>query len=351
MAKKEADEKRLRAELAKNPAKQKELGDALGHDREVARDGAAARRRAELHRQRGGPELDAVHAGAADRARGLQPAAGRRGGRARRPRRRAPRRAMPRGGSAAVAAARSAVNLAREKINLTESLAFMQKFLGRRPRDREADPRRQDARGARDGTHREDPHHRPRDPRPAAGRRQGDDRRLDRPDDRAGARRSSRTRRRSTKRYDDEVTAVQAAAYPKIGAAVFAVDGGEGVLGRDRHAAPVVRHGEELHGGRARRSRPTPTSRASTSASAQHNNQNPYDLAPSWADAKAALDPKTPFNLVTHQRHRRRQQRVGDGRQEGRTGRADLRRQHPDAAGLLHLRRGRQPRRSRSIRG
>jgi hypothetical protein len=31
----------------------------------------------------------------------------------------------------------------------------------------------------------------------------------------------------------------------------------------------------------------------------QHNNQAPYDLAPSWAAAKAALDPKVPFNFVS----------------------------------------------------
>ena len=49
-----------------------------GHDREVARDGAAARRGAQLRRQRVGAELAAVHAGAPDRARGLQPGAGRR---------------------------------------------------------------------------------------------------------------------------------------------------------------------------------------------------------------------------------------------------------------------------------
>jgi len=33
--------------------------------------------------------------------------------------------------------------------------------------------------------------------------------------------------------------------------------------------------------------------------SARHNNQAPYELAPRWAEAKAALDPKTPFDLVT----------------------------------------------------
>ena len=33
--------------------------------------------------------------------------------------------------------------------------------------------------------------------------------------------------------------------------------------------------------------------------SAQHNNQNPYDLAPRWVEAKANLNPKTPFNMVT----------------------------------------------------
>jgi hypothetical protein len=33
--------------------------------------------------------------------------------------------------------------------------------------------------------------------------------------------------------------------------------------------------------------------------SAQHNNQSPYDLAPSWLAAKSTLDPKMPFNFVS----------------------------------------------------
>jgi hypothetical protein len=32
---------------------------------------------------------------------------------------------------------------------------------------------------------------------------------------------------------------------------------------------------------------------------AQHNNQNPYDIAPRWLEAKASLNPKTPFDMAT----------------------------------------------------
>ena len=33
--------------------------------------------------------------------------------------------------------------------------------------------------------------------------------------------------------------------------------------------------------------------------SALHNNQLPYELTPRWVEAKALLNPKTPFDLVT----------------------------------------------------
>ena len=63
------------------PGQAEGTGRRVGHHREVPRGGAPDRRRTQLHRERRGPELDAVRAGAPDGARGLQPVGGRRGGR------------------------------------------------------------------------------------------------------------------------------------------------------------------------------------------------------------------------------------------------------------------------------
>ncbi len=176
MAKKEADEKRILAALSKDPAKQKAYADALAtieKSLETARQLDAARNfianaaglNSQLFTQARAIVRAAYNPAPAGGARG-----GQRGGGAPAATGGAPPAAQgggQRGGGAA------AVNVAREKINLTESLAFMRKFLGPEPRDRETHPRRQDARGARDRAHREDPHHRPGDQRPAARGREG----------------------------------------------------------------------------------------------------------------------------------------------------------------------------------
>jgi len=116
--KKEASEKRLRAELAKNPAKQQELGDAWTSSRSPSA-WRARSTRAQLHRECRDPELDAVRPGAPDGSRGLLPAGA--GGRRARAGARAGGRPAHRRGRGG---AQSAINLGREKLNLTESLAL-----------------------------------------------------------------------------------------------------------------------------------------------------------------------------------------------------------------------------------
>ncbi len=129
IAKKEADEKRVRAELAKDPAKQKELGDAwdvIEKSIETARQldaernfiGNAAGLNSTLFTQARAIVRAAYSPAPAEGARG--------GGQRRRSRGGGPAQ----GGGQRGGAGGAAVNVAREKLNLTESLAFMQKFLG-----------------------------------------------------------------------------------------------------------------------------------------------------------------------------------------------------------------------------
>jgi len=94
------------------------------------------------------------------------------------------------------------------------------------------------------------------------------------------------------------VTAVQAAAYPKIGQAVFAVDGAKAypdATGTLRLSYGTVK--SYLENGKT--IAPYTVFGGLYERSDQHNGQPPYDLAPRWAEAKASLDPKTPFNLAT----------------------------------------------------
>ena len=155
MAKKEAAEKRLRAELAKNPAKQKELGDAwdtIEKSLEVARQIDAERNF--IANAAGLNSTLFAQARQMVRAAYNPPAGGRAG-----------RGAGGRGGQGAPAGmpgggrggAQPAVNIAREKLNLTESLAFMQKYLGADHAIVKRILGRQDARGARGGTGRRHP--------------------------------------------------------------------------------------------------------------------------------------------------------------------------------------------------
>ena len=101
-----------------------------------------------------------------------------------------------------------------------------------------------------------------------------------------------------TRKYEDEVTSVQSAAYPKVGQAVFVVDGAKAypdATGTLRLSYGTVKSYKEDG-----KIIPAYTYVSGLyERSAQHNNQTPYELAQRWVDAKSALDPKTPFDLVT----------------------------------------------------
>ncbi len=298
MAKKEAEEKRLRAELAKDPAKQKELGDAwdtIEKSVEVARQLDAERnfianaaglnstlftQARQIVRAAYTPPAEGQggRGGRGGRGGAGAPAAGGRGG----------QRGGPGGG---------AVNIAREKINLTASLAFMQKYLGpnhaivkRILGDKTPEARASELIDKCRLT----------DPEIAALLRAGGRATVDVSTDPmiVLARELEPDAQAVTKKYEDEVTVVQAAAYPKIGQAVFVVDGAvaypdaTGTLRlwygavksykEDGKVIPPYTYVPGLY-----------------ERSALHNNQLPYELTPRWVEAKALLNPKTPFDLVT----------------------------------------------------
>jgi len=295
MAVKEAAEKRLRAELAKNAAKQQELGDAwdvIEKSIQAAREVDAKRNfivnaaglnstlftqaRQLVTAAYNPPTPGAAGRGGRGGGGGVPPAAGGGGGR---------------GGAPA------AINPAREKINLTASLAFMQKYLGA---DHEIvkmilDGKTPEARATEliDKT-------RITDPEIAALLRAGGKATIDISTDPmiVLARKLEVEGQPISKRYQDEVTAVQSATYPKVGQAVFVVDGAKAypdATGTARISYGVVKtymeDGKKIP---AYTYIPGLFERA-----AQHNNQSPYDLPASWAAAKASLDPKVPFNFVS----------------------------------------------------
>jgi hypothetical protein len=101
-----------------------------------------------------------------------------------------------------------------------------------------------------------------------------------------------------SKRFDEEVTAVQSAAYPKIGQAVFAVDGPKaypdatGTLRLSYGAVKgYVEDGKKVP--------PYTFTAGLYERAAQHSGRPEYALAPRWLEAKAALDPRTPFNFAS----------------------------------------------------
>jgi len=99
-------------------------------------------------------------------------------------------------------------------------------------------------------------------------------------------------------RWDREVTAAQAAAYPKIGQAVYVVDGAKAypdATGTLRLSYGTVRSYVE----NGKTVPPYTVFGGLFERSDGHQNQPPYDLAPRWAEAKNSLDPKTPFDLVS----------------------------------------------------
>ncbi len=297
MAQKEAAETRLRAELAKNPAKLKELGDAW---QTIEKSVEAARRLdAERNFIANAAGLNSTlftQARQIVRAAYNPPAEGRggRGGRGGAAAPAAPAagaRGGQRGGQA------PAVNIAREKINLTASLAFMQKYLGADHAivKRILGDKTPEARAAEliDKC-------RLTDPEISALLRAGGRATVDVSTDPmiVLARSLEPDAQAVNKKYEDEVASVQSAAYPKVGQAVFVVDGAKaypdatGTLRlsygtvksykEDGKIVPAYTYVPGLY-----------------ERSALHNNQSPYELAPRWAEAKASLNPKTPFDMVS----------------------------------------------------
>jgi len=193
--------------------------------------------------------------------------------------------------------AQASVNPVREKINLTESLAFMQKHLGADHAivKRILGDKTPEARAGElvDKTRITDPEI--RNLLQAGGKAT-----IDASTDPmiVLARSLEPDAQAVTKKYNEEVVAVQTAAYAKIGAAQVLIDGNKvssDATGTLRLSFGTVKGYMEA----GKKVPPYTYIPGLYERSAQHDNQNPYDLAPSWVAAKAGLNPKTPFNMVT----------------------------------------------------
>lgn len=292
MARKEAFEARLRGELAKTPARQGELGEAwdvIERSLAVARQLDAERNfitnAAGLNSTLFSQARALVRA-AYSPAPAAPAASGGRGTPAADP-------AMPagRGGAA------PALNLAREKVNLTLSLTFMQKFLGADHAivKRILEDKTPEARATElvDKT-------RITDTEIRALLQAGGKATIDvSTDPMIVLARSLETDAQAVaKRYEAEVTNVQAMAYPKIGQAVFAVDGAKAypdATGTLRLSYGTVKGYRE---GTAKIA-PYTDMGGIFARSDAHKGQSPYDLAPSWLAARSTIDLKTPFNFVS----------------------------------------------------
>ncbi len=294
MAVKEAAEKRLRTELARNPDKQKDLGDAW----DIIEKSVQAARELDARRNfivNAAGLNSTLFAQARQMVRAAYAPAGAAGGRGGRGGMGGPGGAP--GGPGGRGGAPPALNIAREKLNLTESLAFMQKYLG-------ADHaivklilegKTPEARATEliDKT-------RITDSEIAALLRAGGKATIDISTDPmiVLARKLETEGQPTSKRYEDEVTAVQAATYPKIGQAVFAVDGAKAypdATGTARISYGVVKG--YLEDGK--KIPPYTYVAGLYERAAQHAGQADYTVAPKWIENKAALNPKTPFNFVS----------------------------------------------------
>jgi hypothetical protein len=300
MAQKEASEKRLRAELAKIPAKQTELGDAWDQiEKSLVAWRALDAERNFIANAAGLNSQLFTMARSMVRAAYNPPAAGGRGEGGRGGRGGAPGAPAAAGapGGGRGGAQQPAVNIQREKINLTASLAFMQKYLG------PAHPIVKRILG--DLT----PEARAIELIDKCRLMDSEIQTLLRAGGRATidastdpmivlARSLEPDAQAITKRYDAEVASVQTGAYPKIGQAVFAVDGAKAypdATGTLRLSYGAVKSYMED----GKRILPYTYYAGLYERSAQHNAQSPYDLAPRWNENKAALDLKVPLNLVS----------------------------------------------------
>lgn len=275
MASKEAAESRLRTELAKNAAKQAELGDAwdaIAKSVDVARELDAERNF--IVQALGLNSTFFTQARSLVRTAYAATATGTRG-------------AIP---------PMPAVDMQREKINLTESLAAMVKYLGadhavtkRIMLGKTVDARVTELLSTRIA-----------DPEIRALLFAGGRATVDVATDPmiVLARSLEADVQKISDRWDKEVVAAQAAAYPKIGQAVYVVDGAKAypdATGTLRLSYGTVRSYME----NGKTVTPYTVFGGLFERSDQHQNQSPYDLAPRWAEAKNSLDPKTPFDFVS----------------------------------------------------
>ena len=118
---------------------------------------------------------------------------------------------------------------------------------------------------------------------------------------------------------------------------------------RHLHPAAVVRPGQGLRGGRQQDPLRDDIRGPVREGRAEKNRRRSI-CRKRWIDRKDKLNLKTPFNFVCTGRHHRRQLRQPGRQPERRSGRPDLRRQHPVAGLGFRLHRGAGPRRGRSAR-
>jgi hypothetical protein len=291
IAKKEAAETQLRAGLAKNPAKQQELGDAwdqIEKSLQVAREIDAQRNF--IVNAAGLNSTLFSQARALVRAAYAPPAEGR-GGRGGAGGRGGPGGPGGRGGAAPT------INTQLEKINLTASLAFMQSQLGAGSPivklvlgDKTPEAR---------ATELID-HTRIMDSEIRTLLQAGGKATIDASTDPMIilARSMEAEAQAISKRYDAEVAAIQTAAYPKIAQAVFTVYGPNAypdATGTLRLSYGAVKSYMED----GKRIAPYTDFAGLYARSTQHNNEMPYTLPPRWVENKASVNLKTPFNFVS----------------------------------------------------
>ena len=151
------------------------------------------------------------------------------------------------------------------------------------------------------GAGRGDEARRRRRPQEARRGRQGGDRRSRRPDDQAGPGRRRRRPRRPQAVARTRSRSVEAAQYALIAKADLRRPGRLGLPRRDLHPPPGLRHGQGLRGRRQDDPALHRRSAAPSSTPQAHGNTPPYQLPPSWFEAKdeGRLKLDTPFNFVS----------------------------------------------------
>jgi len=190
------------------------------------------------------------------------------------------------------------INLEREKINLTESLTFMQKYLGpdhaivkRILGGKAPDARAKELiEGSRFNT----------DAEIRALLTAGGKAAVDVSTDTmiVLARSLESDAQAVTKKIEEDVTTVQAAAYPKIGQAVFVVDGAKAypdATGTLRLSYGAVKSYMED----GKKVLPYTFFAGLYDRAAAHKDNPDYALAQRWVDNKATLDLKVPFDFVS----------------------------------------------------